>query len=541
MPFVRSVEQDAFFTCYSVVDERSAVYFAIGVSLEKGEAVALSCTSAQATRNYIPGMTEAFYRNIPLVVMTSDYKPSLIGQGVMQAIEQMSIPEDTRKISVKLPIVATKDDAHYCGRLVNEALLELDHHGKGPVHIDIPTEELWAGDVESLPAVTKITRYGAKSEMPTLSGKRIMVAIGQHDEFTDELSEALGSFAEHYGAIVYTNHLSNYHGRHDIKGNLALAGMDKDVFTQYSPDILITIGGQIGDYAFDGRMQQANFDHWRVSEDGKVVDTYKRLSKIFECSELDFFNLYAEKTSSKSGDSYYQKWLEITEARVISSDIPLSHARVAATLSPRLPKKSIIHFAILNSFRNWSMFELDPSIRCYSNVAAFGIDGCLSTFIGQSVATDDMSFLVIGDLSFFYDMNAIGIRHIKSNARVVLVNNKGGGEFRLFSHAANEFGDDANKHIAAAGHNSSSAEGWVKAMGWKYISVTTESELENSIAEFTGESDVPIFMEVSTTMQGDSDGVQMVWEANTRKSIKGKVASKLSPKMKRTVKKMLKK
>src|SRR5690606_17742077 len=140
---VKSLENDPYFSCYSVVDERSAAYFAVGVSLEHGEPVALSCTSAQATRNYIPGLTEAFYRGIPIVAITSDYRPSLIGQGVMQTVRQVEMPSDTHKLAVQLPVVENADDEWYCGRLVNEALLALHHHGTGPVQINVPIDEHW--------------------------------------------------------------------------------------------------------------------------------------------------------------------------------------------------------------------------------------------------------------------------------------------------------------------------------------------------------------------------------------------------------------
>lgn len=541
MPLVRSLENDQFFTCFSVVDERSAAYFAIGVSIEKNCPVLISCTSAQATRNYIPAMTEAYYRGVPLVTVTADYRPSLIGQGTMQSLNQMSIPVDSRKTSVQLPVIQGTDDENYCARLVNEALLELDHHGTGPVHIDIPTDELWAGSVDTLPTVKKIDRYVLGDDMPDLdSTRKILVAIGEHAPFTDAQQRALDSFSKSYNAVVYTNHLSNYHGPHSVNANLILEAMDSNIFKDFRPDLVITIGDQIGDYSLDNKMKSSKPEHWRVHQDGVVRDTYGTLTKIFELKDEDFFGLYANQSKKQAATGYFEKWLTVSSKKIVPDTIPLSHAYVAATLAPRIPANSIMHFAILNSLRNWNFFDIDKTVHGYSNVAAFGIDGCMSTFLGHSVATEKLSFLVIGDLSFFYDMNSIGIRHIKNNARIVLVNNKGGGEFRLFNHPANEFGDDANTHIAAGGHNGS-AQAWVESMGWKYVKVETKDQFSESIDALVGESDAPVLVEVFTTMKADSDGVQQMIETNSRVSLQGKIYRKMGPKMKRTAKKILKK
>ncbi|MFT3860525.1 2-succinyl-5-enolpyruvyl-6-hydroxy-3-cyclohexene-1-carboxylate synthase [Micropruina sp.] len=539
MAIVASIERDPEFTCYSVVDERSAVYFAIGVSLAQNAPVMLSCTSAQATRNYIPGMTEAYYRGTPLVVVTADYRPSQIGQGVMQAMDQLSIPKDSAKISVGLPLVQDADDEAYCNRLVNEALLELTHHGPGPVHINIPIEEHWNGGVATLPPVRKIDRYAPFDALPVLRNRRIMVSVGAHLPFSPSLEAALGAFAIHYDAVVYTNHLSNYHGPNAVNASLLVTNIGLKHYVDYQPDLLITIGGQIGDYDFDGMMRRLPIEHWRVHQDGVVRDTYGKLSKVFEFPEQEFFSAFLAQGEPARSPAYADLWAKGNAERTIPQEIPLSHAYVAAELAPRIPAGSVMHFAILSAFRNWSFFELDPSIEAYSNVAAFGIDGCLSTFIGHSSATDQLCFLVIGDLSFFYDMSAIGIRGVKSNARIILVNNAGGGEFRLYSNAADSnFGEGADRHIAAAGHHGS-AQAWVESMDWGYIAVRSKQDLVENADWLLQASDRPLLIEVFTTMQDDSDGVRIIREANTIESLEKKIAKMLPPRVKRVAKAVL--
>lgn len=535
MPLVISLENDPQFDCHSVVDERSAVYYAVGMSTSLSAPVVLSCTSAQATRNYIPGMTEAYYRGTPLVVITADYKPSMIGQGVMQAIEQMSIPVDAAKVSVNLPVVTSDEDAIFCAKLVNEALLETFQHGSGPVHINIPVEEHWEGGTPNLPVARKISRTLTGGALPDLSHEKVLILVGQHAPFSDREERALNDFAEAYNAVVYTNHLSNFHGPRAMHASLLIENMDQRSFEQYKPDLLITIGGQNGDYGVTGRLRSARVEHWRVSQDGRLLDTFGSLRHVFEMSEVEFFEGYTAIAVRRRSTNFVDRWQTANARRSIPSELPLSHAAVAAELSRRLPSNSILHLAILSSLRNWNFFPLGPDVAVFSNVAAFGIDGCVSTFIGSSVVHDGLAFLIVGDLSFFYDMNVVGLRQIRANARIVLVNNGGGGEFRTYSHAADKFGPAANKHIAAAGHHGA-AESWVRSMGWSYVAVREKTDLAGALDLLVAQSDRPVFVEVFTTMQDDSDGVRIVREANTIESLERRIAKHLSPEMKRAAK-----
>lgn len=537
MGFVHSVEDDPAFRCFSVVDERSAAYVAIGISLETREPVAISCTSGQATRNYVPGMTEAYYRGTPLVVINGDYKLSLIGQGWMQTAEQMDLPKDTRKISVRLPVIKDESDAAYVTRLVNEALLEVNHHGTGPVHIDVETEAHWPGGVDILPTSRKIDRYVLGDELPALGQRKVLVAVGEHAPFSDREQCALDAFSLAHNCVVYTNHLSNYRGPRSIHGNLFLEGMDNDNFRDIAPDVVITIGQQHGDYPLEGKLVNGRYEHWRVNLDGKIQDPYDRLNKVFEFSDESFFAAFDAQTPASKRSDFYNSWLQKLPPRRVP-DLPLSHAFVAQTLSPLLPSGSAVHFGILSSLRNWNYFDIPAEVSCYSNVAGFGIDGCVSTFIGHAMATARITFLIVGDLALFYDMNVLGNKHVGNNARIVLVNNAGGGEFQMYSHAASRFGESSNRHIAAAGHNGS-AQAWVESTGWRYIPVHSKTDLIGNAEKLVCESDRPVVMEVFTTMEDDSDAVKMLVAENASMSLKGKLIASLSPEAKRRIKRLL--
>lgn len=536
---VKSIEDDPFFTCYSVVDERSAAYFAVGLSLEVRSPVVITCTSAQATRNYIPGMTEAFYRKAPILAVTTDYDENFTGQLNMQSVRQMSVPADAANVSVDIPIIKDKNDEYLVIRRINEALDALTRNGGGPAHVNLRINQHWVRGNDVLEIARKITRYRPQdTEWPVIGKRKVLLVIGQRQNFTAAAVNAIEKFAEKHDVAIYVNHISNYNGGKSVHGNLRLSSGG---FGQLLPDLVITIGGHLGDYAIDGALKNAGVEHWRVSEDGNYYDTFNSLTKMFECTDQYFFERLAQSINDVCNHGYYEKWVDEIGSAVIPDDFPLSHALIAKKLSPLIPVNANIHFAILNSLRFWEFFPLAPSIKCYSNVAGFGIDGCLSTFLGQSVASEVLNFLIIGDLSFFYDMNAIGIRHLKDNVRIVLVNNHGGGEFRLQAHAADQFGDDSNRHIAAAGHFGDSAEGWAKNNRFNYIRVSDKSEIDHALQLLVKKSNTPVLLEVVTTMRDDAASLQAITVANDRTSKSEKIVQAIKGGIPTDLKKGIKK
>lgn len=507
IPIVQGVQQDPFFKCYSIVDERSAMYFALGIYLQTGEPVATSCTSAQATRNYVPGLTEAYYKHAPILAITMSKHPKYLGQDYMQCPIQTSLPVDAVKKSYSLPRISNEHDRALCVRTVNEAILELTHHGKGPVQLNIEEldSETWVFDenIETLPDVRSIFRYSYSDKLNPcdLSGKKVMLLIGEHLPFSEKEINTIEKFAESWNCLIYKNHTSNYSGKYALNGNPLAASITQALFENlYIPDIVITIGGLTGDYPIYFKLAKSplsKVEHWRVSEDGDVVDTYEKLTCIYEMKIEDFFERMT--SSDKVEHSYYDSWREGLKSIKYDIDIPLSNLYAAIKLHDKIPANSYMNYAILNSLRVWSYVNIDPSIKAFSNLAAFGIDGCMSTAFGESVGTDELSFLITGDLAFYYDMNALGIRHIKSNVRILLCNNNGGMEFKFgLLQTKTNVGD----YIAADNHFKNS-EGWAKTNGFIYIAIRTKEEFDKAIAVFTAPSENPIMMEVFTNPENE--------------------------------------
>ena len=192
--FVGSVQNDPFFEVYSAVDERSAAYMACGMAAESGEAVALSCTGATASRNYYPGLTEAFYRKLPVLAITSHQGTDRIGQLIPQNIDRRILPNDIARLSVELPVVKDCRDEDYVVMEVNKAMLELRRNGGGPVHINLITTYSRDFSVKELPHVKVIRRFQAWDELPVLPEGRIGIYVGSHTHFSEKQNRAIDRF-----------------------------------------------------------------------------------------------------------------------------------------------------------------------------------------------------------------------------------------------------------------------------------------------------------------------------------------------------------
>lgn len=511
IPISHAVQDDDFFKCYSIPDERSAMYFAIGLHLQTGEIIATTCTSAQATRNYVPGLTEAFYKHTPILAITTSKLERFEYQDYMQAPVQCSLPTDAVKKSFDLPPITDENTRMQVIHSAKEAILEVTHRTPGPVQLNIRINDSVQSQFvdSSLPIIPQLKRYMAWDSWNDfeLTNKRILIVVGEHRPFNDIELSAIESFCETHNAAVYVNHLSNYAGKYRVQANLlaAVGG-----FSDLRPDILITIGGQTGDYSIFYALQSKGIEHWRVAIDGDYVDTYNSLTKIFECPDYFFFSRL--KGVVPSGHTYYNSLENQNERLNYLVDVPFSNLYVAQSLYKLIPANSIMNFAILNSLRCWNYFPIDKRIQCYANVSAFGIDGCNSMLFGESMNTDQLCFIVTGDLAFFYDMNALGIRHIKNNVRIILINNNGGAEFKIMTKSWKE-NIATDKFISANGHNGN-ARGWAENCGYRYLMASTKEEFTEIHSLLIQPSEKPILCELFTTQENDAEAIDCFLKTN---------------------------
>jgi len=530
--FIGSLQNDPFFEIYSAADERQAAYIACGLAAESKEPVVVSCTGATASRNYIPALTEAYYRKLPILAVTATQHIGRVGQNIAQVIDRSTIQNDIAKYSLHLPTIHDSEDEWAYGVKINEALLELRHRGGGPVHINLTTEYSKDFSVKELSPVKSIQRIAHSDEFPSLDNKRIAIFVGAHLEWDDALVSAVDCFCEKYNSVVLCDHTSNYPGKYGVFYSLVTSQV-----LYSSPlrniDVLIDIGDVSGAYpSFLCK------EVWRINPDGAIRDRFRKLTNVFEMEEFDFFSTYNLNDGEKNNTSYFYDWKnEIEHFESIIPELPFSNVWIAQNTISRLPKNSVLHLGILNSLRSWNLFSKDLSIRGYSNTGGFGIDGCLSSLIGASLAhKEKLFFAVVGDLAFFYDMNSLGNKHVGNNLRIMLINNGRGTEFRNYNHPAQIcFEDDADDFMAAAGHYGNKSRDLVRHysedLGYEYICADDKQSFISNLDRFLEPclTDKPIIFEVFTDSNFESEALEISY--HLEKTAKGQA--------KETIKKIL--
>lgn len=545
VPFVHSIEEDAYFQCYSVVDERSAGYFALGLAQEINEPVVISCTSSTATCNYWPPVAEAFYQGVPLIILTSDRDPAMLGQWEDQMIDQVGMYDRHVRKSVNLPIVENRDDEIFCQRLVNEAFLELNHHGKGPVHINIPMKAYNNSfNIKELPVVTKIDRISIEDNeslwqekiQKLLSAKKILVACGQNTQVSDKLLENLKEFFRRFNSVIAVEYMSNIQMEESINTSVCMDAryVTNKKVAEMLPDIVISFGGNIMSGIKEQLRKYKNkFEHWSIQEDGRVVDLFKSITTIFESSPEYFFNCCLKYSPEmlENDRAYYKLWKTYID-KISIPEFPYSHVYAIQQVVERIPENSLLHLSINDSIRITNFFKLQPNIKVYANIGTHGIDGCLSAFLGQGIASPDkQSYLIIGDLSFFYDMSAMRLRHISNNSHILLINNQGGSEFYFNKMWKN----DASDLHTTARHNTV-AEGWVKSNNFTYLSAHDEVSLNKSLSVFMSNNlNKPIFLEVFTEMKHDSEVIYDFFDMSRPRDLQSETIRKSKEFIKATV------
>ncbi|MBM7037691.1 thiamine pyrophosphate-binding protein [Vibrio ulleungensis] len=550
IPIVGSMQGDPYFEVYSSVDERSAAYFACGLAEESGEIVAISCTGATASRNYLPALTEAYYRKLPILAITSFNGNKLIGNLVPQNIDRSVLPNDAAKLSVQLPIVKDKSDEELCNLLVNKAILEATRNGGGPVHINLTTTYKGTFETKQLPYERMINRISASDVAPEFGSKKVALFLGSHRAFSKSETSVIEEFCERNGAIVLCDHTSGYRGKYRIQAALITSNISKhnSIWSTLKPDLVIHAGEVSGDYPGTRVLMEAS-DVWRVSEDGEVRDRSGKLKLVVQGSLTEF--LSKQRNRNFTTNVLYENWKRVDlELRDSLPEIPFSNPWIAQQLHTKIPEGSYVNLAILNTLRSWNLFELDESISTFANVGGFGIDGCVSSMLGASLVDNEkLYFGVVGDLAFFYDVNAIANRHIGNNVRILIINNGCGTEFNISTHTGSQFGSKSNEFIAAGGHfgssfdksskvspaeertTSSLAEAWAEKLGYVYLCADNKRTLLENLDKFVSKkTDSPVILECFTDSDDESMALKLM--SSLSKSNKEKwigVAKKLLP------------
>ena len=519
---VASMQSDPWFEMYSSLDERSAAYMACGLAAESGEPVVLSCTGATASRNYYPGLTEAYYRKLPIIAITSTQDPAKIGHNIPQVIDRSQIAKDVAVFSTHIQFVEKESDEWNVILKMNQAMHAIRHNGGGPVHINLETRYTRDLSVKTLPPCRVINDVGAWDEFPPMPKGKIAIFIGSHRPMSESLKNAIDRFCATYNAAVFCDHSSNYRGRYRVFNSL-VGAQDFYSSTLCRSDLVIHIGDVTAGYELM-RFGYTSKQQWRVGEDGKTCDTFNRLSAVFEMPEEFFFDHYSQP-DAQGNDSYATACRrEFEEIQGKMPELPFSNLYMAQQTAHRLPENSVLYLGILNTVRTWNFYEVPESVLCFCNSGGFGIDGTISSLLGASLAAPQkIHFGVVGDLAFFYDLNSMGNRHVGANVRILLVNNGRGGEFRSPYHFCYQFGDDADAYMAAAHHFGNQSpevvKNYAESLGYEYMSASTKEEYLRHVEHFiTPEKlDRPIIFEVFPRIEDENIAIKSARNIMTTK------------------------
>ncbi|WP_299381943.1 2-succinyl-5-enolpyruvyl-6-hydroxy-3-cyclohexene-1-carboxylic-acid synthase [uncultured Lacinutrix sp.] len=522
-PLTIGFTHDPFFKCYSIVDERCAAFFAMGIAQQIQEPVAVVCTSGSALLNYYPAVAEAYYSNIPLVVLSADRPKHLVGIGDGQTINQENVyknhilysanlkqdldEENKLEASEKAKYLDLQKSVQYfneeeINKAINVSVLE-----KGPVHINIPFNEPLYDIVEELvvnPEVIPLAEKNIEKEDLSVflklwnTAKRKLVLVGVNQPNSVE-QQYLDILAQDESVLVLTETTSNIHNERFIPGiDKLIAALNTEELELLKPEILLTFGGlvvskKIKKFLRDCKLKQ----HWHIGEQD-ANDTFFALNKVFKMPVNAFFSQFLPQTSTMQSE-YNSFWLTAFKSRrekheAYLKTIPFSDFKAFEILLNAIPSHSQLQVGNSSTIRYTQLFDLKTSIEVFCNRGTSGIDGSTSTAIGAATASKLQTTFITGDLSFLYDSNAFWNNYIPNNFRVIVVNNAGGGIFRILPGHKNTLNYDTyfeTKHNLTAKQLCSMYD-------FEYKTASNALELDSVLENFYIEEAKPKLLEIFT-------------------------------------------
>ena len=495
-PLINTFTGSGYFNCRNVVDERSAGYFAIGISQAIQKPVVLVCSSGTSALNYAPAVAEAFYQNIPLIVLTADRPTYWINQGENQSINQSHIYRDFSKKETTLPMDESEKELWFAGREINECINKAISGNQGPVHINIPLEEPLHDLLDKdLPSVKNIEVANTKAlitekELEKLAtdfngAEKILILAGQQNPNL-ELEKLIEVFAEKSGAVVLKEQLSNLNSPQFCGSvDLLITSLLADKTEDFQPDLLISFGGQFVSKPLKQFLRKNRPEnHWHINISNQHTDTFQSLTKIIGIEAETFFSQLFPLINTKE-KAYYSRWKEKEQQVAVQrkkyiSEINFYDLSVFSQIQQHLPQNSVLHLGNSSPVRYILLFDHLKNIEYYSNRGVSGIDGSMSTAVGFASESAKINTLILGDLSFFYDSNALWNKYIGTNLRIIVIHNGGGNIFGMIKGPSES--PAFKEHFFT--ENKFSAEGIVNTFGLDYFKASTKTELETSLQKF---------------------------------------------------------
>jgi 2-succinyl-5-enolpyruvyl-6-hydroxy-3-cyclohexene-1-carboxylate synthase len=499
------------FDCYSIADERSAAFFAVGMAQQTKNPVALVCTSGSALLNYYPAFAEAFYSQIPLIVISTDRPQSKIDIGDGQTIRQENVFANHSLYNANLlENVSVANDYK-----INEAI-HISITQKGPVHINVPFEEPLYETVSELSVTPSIIDFDDENqtkspedltEFATIwnnaTRKMILVGVNEPNEISVSTIEAI---ANSESIVVMTETTSNFHHPTFINNiDTIITPFTNEDFEAFCPEILVTFGGMIVSKRIKAFLRKYKpKHHWHI-DPLRAYDTFGVLTKHFVMTPNTFCDAFLPLAKPVKSD-YFSKMNSIKNLRAqkhkeYMDKIPFSDFKVFEKVIQSLPKNTQLQISNSTPIRYAQLVDIDPSVDVYCNRGTSGIDGATSTAIGAAVASKKPTVFIAGDIGFLYDSNALWNNYIPKNFKIILINNGGGGIFRILpghdeTPVFNTFFETS--HCLTAEH-------LAKMYDFEYSTASDEASLSNSLQQLYIQNEKPSILEIFTpTRQNDA-------------------------------------
>ncbi|GEC78773.1 2-succinyl-5-enolpyruvyl-6-hydroxy-3-cyclohexene- 1-carboxylate synthase [Flavobacterium aquatile] len=496
------------FTCYSIADERCAAFFALGIAQQINKPVAVVCTSGSALLNYYPAFAEAFYSEIPLIVLSADRPKSKIDIGDGQTIRQENVFANHSLFNANLDEFPSDENDLLINEAINTAFAKC-----GPVHINAPFEEPLYETVEELSVKPKIVSEEiVNNQIEDISSfandwntsKKKLVLIGglNPNEIEQKYLDILGNDAS---VVVMTEVTSNVHHPNYVTNiDTIITPFTEQDFLEFQPDILLTFGGMIVSKRIKAFLRKYQpTQHWHIDK-LRAYDTYGCLTKHFEVAPNKFFESFVLKTTSTESN-YQEKLLKIKGLRSTKhveylSKIPFTDLKAFDIVLPKLKPNSQLQISNSSPIRYAQLISINSTIEVFCNRGTSGIDGSTSTAIGAASASKKPTVLIAGDIGFLYDSNGLWNNYIPKNFKIILMNNGGGGIFRILpghdeSPVFNTFFETS--HCLTAEH-------LAKMYGFEYLTSSKEATLEKGLEAMFAQNEKPVLLEVFTpTLEND--------------------------------------
>lgn len=501
------------FNCFSVVDERSAAFVGMGMAMSEKKPVVLTCTSGSAAANYYPAVTEAFYSNTPLLILTADRPTDYTDIFDGQTIRQNNLFHQHSYGDFQL-LEDSKDDAENVNSEIIKKAIELCFEKRGPVHINIPLEEPLYNLVSELPTFPTVehTIRNKEYEIPSTlvadwnTSQRIMILVGTRDH-SAELENQLTQLVKNHTVVVLSETNSNlYHEKFFKHIDRYITGFTEEDYRQYAPDLLITVGQNVVSKRVKQFLRNAHpKQHWHLDEVWQP-DTYFALTQKIEIKpELFFSKLLNFATLEPK--PFYNLWDVLRGKKDLKHEqylnlIEFSDFYLFNKVSQSIPENYNVHFSNSSAIRYAQLFDFGKR-RIYCNRGTSGIDGSTSTAMGFAIKNEKPTLLLTGDLSFMYDINGLWNQYIPPFTRIIIFNNGEGNIFKIIPGPGNANSNSVDEFIATK-HNKN-MEFLAKHFGFSYTKVEDEMTLDRVMDNFFKADIHPKILEVMTAGKSNAE------------------------------------